>query len=131
MHINLFSDMINKELGFLLPRTLVFDCVLFIVSLPFYGPDIAVILGLAAGSFIMLLNFVILGAASQRAVERPVGSAKRYMFGSYLLRFGIVSLLFIAGIKLPFINLLAASIPQLYPKFFYTLNAALIKKKGG
>lgn len=126
----LFSEMICRELKFLLPRALVFDIAVYIISLPVYKLCAEVPLGLLAGTAVMLLNFIILGLSSERAVERPLASAKGYMFGSYMLRLLITGLLFFAGIKCSQINLIAAAIPQLYPKLAYTLHAAL-KKKGG
>jgi hypothetical protein len=122
--------MICRELKFLLPRALVLDLAVYLISLPVYGLCAEVPLGLLAGTFVMLLNFIILGLSSERAVERPLASAKGYMFGSYMIRLLITGLLFFAGIKCASLNLVAAAIPQLYPKLAYTADAAL-KKKGG
>lgn len=127
---HLFSEMICREIKFLLPRVLVFDAAIYIISLPVYGLCVEVPLGLLAGTMVMFINFIILGLSSERAVERPLSAAKGYMFGSYMLRLLITGLLFYAGIKIPSVNLIAAAIPQLYPKMAYTLHAAL-KKKGG
>lgn len=126
----LFSEMICRELKFLLPRALVLDFAVYLISLPVYGLCMEVPLGLLAGTAVMLFNFIILGLSSERAVERPLASAKGYMFGSYMIRLLITGLLFFAGIKCPSLNLVAAAIPQLYPKLAYTAHAAL-KKKGG
>ncbi|MDE6745662.1 MAG: ATP synthase subunit I [Oscillospiraceae bacterium] len=126
----LFSEMICRELKFLLPRALVLDLAVYLISLPVYGLCAEVPLGLLAGTAVMLLNFIILGLSSERAVERPLASAKRYMFGSYMLRLLITGLLFLAGIKCPSVNLVSAAIPQLYPKLAYTVHAA-VKRKGG
>lgn len=126
----LFSEMICRELKFLLPRALVLDLAVYLISLPVYRLCAEVPLGLLAGTAVMLLNFIILGLSSERAVERPLASAKRYMFGSYMIRLLITGLLFLAGIKCPSVNLVAAAIPQLYPKLAYTAHAA-VKRKGG
>lgn len=125
-----FSEMICRELKFLLPRALLFDGAVYIISLPLYGLCAEVPLGLLAGTAVMLLNFIILGLSSERAVEKPLGRAKGYMFGSYMIRLLITGVLFYAGIRFPRINLLAAAIPQLYPKLAYTLHAALNRKGG-
>lgn len=122
--------MIRRELKFLLPRALIFDGIIYIISLPVYKLCTDVPLGLLAGTAVMLLNFIILGLSSERAVEKPLPMAKGYMFGSYMVRLLITGVLFVAGLKLPQINLLAAAIPQLYPKLAYTLDA-MIKRKGG
>lgn len=124
------SEMICRELKFLVPRALIFDGIVYIISLPAYKLCAEVPLGLLAGTAVMLLNFIILGLSSERAVEKTLSAAKGYMFGSYMIRLAITGLLFYAGVRFPQINLLAAAIPQLYPKLAYTLHAA-IKRKGG
>ncbi|MDE5742105.1 MAG: ATP synthase subunit I, partial [Oscillospiraceae bacterium] len=124
------SEMICRELKFLIPRALVFDGIIYIISLPVYKLCAEVPLGLLAGTAVMLLNFIILGLSSERAVEKPLSMAKGYMFGSYMIRLAITGLLFYTGIAVPQINLLAAAIPQLYPKLAYTIHAA-VKRKGG
>ena len=125
------SEMICRELKFLVPRALIFDGIIYIISLPVYGLCTEIPLGLLAGTAVMLLNFIILGLSSERAVEKTLSAAKGYMFGFYMIRMAISGLLFYAGIMLPQINLLAAAIPQLYPKLAYTLHAAKLKRKGG
>ena len=126
----IFSPMITRELKFLLPRAAVFDCVIYLISLPVYKLCAEIPLGLLAGTAVMLLNFIILGLSAERAVERPLSWAKGIMFGSYMLRLLITGVLFYAGLKLPQIHLLAAAIPQLYPKLAYTLDAMFKKKRG-
>ena len=130
MSSRIFSEMITRELKFLLPRAAVFDCVIYLISLPVYKFCAEVPLGLLTGTAVMVLNFIILGVSAEHAVERSLSVAKGMMFGSYMLRLLIMGALFVAGIKLPQINLLAAAIPQLYPKLAYTLDA-MVKKKGG
>lgn len=125
------SEMICRELKFLVPRALIFDGIVYIISLPAYGLCAEVPLGLLAGTAVMLLNFIILGLSSERAVEKPLSAAKGYMFGSYMIRLAITGVLFYAGVRFPQIHLLAAAIPQLYPKLAYTLHAAKLKRKGG
>ena len=126
----IFSEMISRELKFLLPRALVLDAVIYIISLPVYGLCREVPLGLLAGTVVMLVNFIILGLSSERAVERPLRSAKGYMFGSYMLRLAITGVLFYAGMKCNSLNLIECALPQLFPKIAYTLHAALNKKGG-
>ena len=126
----IFSAMIRRELKFLIPRAIVFDLVIYLISLPVYKLCADIPLGLLAGTAVMLLNFIILGLSAERAVELPLSWAKGIMFGSYMLRLLITGVLFYAGLKLPQIHLLAAAIPQLYPKLAYTLDAVLKKKRG-
>ncbi len=125
----LISGMIRKELKFLLPWALVLDVIIYIISLPVYGVCREVPLSLLAGTVVMILNFIILGLSSERAVERTVRGAKAYMFGSYLLRMGIMGVLFYFGITSSYLNIVACALPQLFPKIAYTANAAF--RKGG
>ena len=126
----IFSEMICRELKFLLPRALVLDVIIYIISLPVYGLCDEVPLGLLAGTAVMLANFIILGLSAERAVERPLRAAKAYMFGSYMLRLAITGVLFWAGIKCDRLHLIACALPQLFPKIAYTMHAALNKKGG-
>lgn len=130
MRIKFFSAMINKELSFIMPRALILDCIIFLISLPFYKLCLEIPLGLLAGTAVMTLNFILLGYSSERAVERPLASAKRYMALFYGIRLIICGLLFFAAVKLPYINVVTAAIPQLYPKLFYTAHAAIKRKEG-
>ncbi len=123
--------MVSKELAFLLPRALVLDGIIFLISLPFYKLCIEIPAGLALGTLVMTLNFIILGFSAERAVERSVSSAKRYMFASYLVRFTIMGVLFAVSVRSPYINVVTAAVPQLYPRICYTLDAAVKKRKEG
>jgi hypothetical protein len=132
MRIKGLSKMVNKELDFLLPRALILDGIIYLITLPFYGFGIEIPSGLMLGTLVMALNFILLGYSSERAVEkRSVSSAKRYMFLFYLIRFTIMGVLFAVSVKTPHINVVTAAIPQLYPKICYTLDAAVKKRKEG
>ncbi|MCL2054328.1 MAG: ATP synthase subunit I [Oscillospiraceae bacterium] len=128
MRIKLFSEMINNELSFLLPRTLILDCIVFAATLPVYGLGSEVPLGLLWGTLAMLTNFVILGMSSEKAVDRGAG-AKRYMRKWYVLRMGIMAAFIYVSIVISEINFLAAVLPLFYPKAAYTLNAVYQNRK--
>ncbi|MCC8042268.1 MAG: hypothetical protein LIO69_01865 [Oscillospiraceae bacterium] len=130
MKINLFSDLINNQLEFLLPRSLIADGVLILVSLPFYGLDISVPLGLCLGTLAMLVNMVMLGISVQKATDcRTEKSARRCMFKYYLLRFAVLGAAIAAGFLLPFTNAIASCIPIFYPKLFYSMSGILSRNK--
>lgn len=131
MRIKGLSSMINKELSFLLPRAIVLDVIIFLITLPFYKLSAEIPLGLALGTLVMAVNFILLGFSSERAVERSISSAKRYMFLFYIIRFAIMGCLFAVSVMSPYINVVAAAIPQLYPKISYTLEAAVKARKEG
>ncbi|MBQ8827316.1 MAG: ATP synthase subunit I [Oscillospiraceae bacterium] len=131
MRIRILSPMITKELKFVVPRALILDCVITLISLPFFGLSAEVPLSLAAGTLVMTVNFIILGLSSERAVERTAVSAQRYMFMSYVIRLAITGCLFALSVKSPYMNVVAAAIPQLYIKAFYTIDAAVKTRKEG
>lgn len=131
MRIKLFSEMINRELSFIMFRALILDGIIYLITLPVYKFSAEIPAGLIAGTLVMLFNFILLGMSAERAVERPAGAAKRYMFFSYIIRFCIMGAMFTACIKLSWINLFAAVLPQFYPKIIYTVHTVYMNKKGG
>lgn len=131
VRIKCFSSMINKELSFLLPRTFIFDGILYLITLPFFGFRLDMLLGMLLGTFVMLLNFVILGISSEHAVERSVRGAKTLMTFSYIGRFAIMGCLFAFCVITGYANVVMAAIPTMYPRWSYTLDAAVKKRKEG
>lgn len=123
--------MVNKELSFLLPRTFIFDGILYLITLPFFGFRLDMLLGLLLGTFVMLLNFVVLGISSEHAVERPAGAAKRLMTISYIGRFALMGCLFAFCVLTGYANVVMAALPMMYPRWSYTLDAAVKKRKEG
>lgn len=122
--------MVSDELRFIVPWALVIDGIVFLVTLPLYKLGIEIPLGLLFGTFIMIVNFTLLGYSAERAVERPMKSAKRYMFMFYIIRFAIMGCSLVFAFKISVINPYAAFIPLFYPKIIYTLSP-ILNKKGG
>lgn len=131
MRIKGLSPMVNKELSFLFPRTLVFDGIVYLITLPFLGLRADIPLGLLLGTIVELLNFVILGISAEHAVEKTVTGARALMGVSYVIRFAIMGCLFAFCIITGYANVVTAAIPTLYPRWSYTLDAAVKKRKEG
>lgn len=131
MRIKCLSSMVNKELSFLLPRAFIFDGILYLITLPFFGFKLDMLLGLLLGTFVMLLNFVVLGISSEHAVERQAGAAKRLMTISYIGRFALMGCLFAFCVLTDYANVVMAAVPMMYPRWSYTLDAAVKKRKEG
>lgn len=131
MRIKCLSSMVNKELSFLLPRTFIFDGILYLITLPFFGFKLDMLLGLLLGTFVMLLNFTVLGISSEHAVERQAGAAKRLMTISYIGRFALMGCLFAFCVLTDYANVVMAAVPMMYPRWSYTLDAAVKKRKEG
>lgn len=130
MKIKLFSNLINEQLGFLLPKALLADLLIFIAALPLYGLDHRLVLGLLLGTAAMTANMMILGYSVERCVEQPTArAAKRYMMRFYIIRFSIMGAAIVIGFRLPYFNSVCTFIPLLYPKLFYTASAFFEQKK--
>lgn len=123
--------MVNKELSFLFPRTLVFDGIVYLITLPLLGLRADIPLGLLLGTIVELLNFVILGISAEYAVEKTVTGARALMGVSYVIRFAIMGCLFAFCVITGYANVVTAAIPTLYPRWSYTLDAAVKKRKEG
>ena len=130
MKIRCLSKMINDELSIVLPWSLIINGIIYLASLPIYKFTTGIPCGLLLGTAAMLLNFILLGYSSERAVERPMASAKRYMFMFYVIRFAIMGSALVIAFKVSIFNPAAAAIPLIYPKIIYTLSP-VFKKKGG
>ena len=129
MKIKLFSKMISEQLRFLLPKALLADLLIFAATLPFYGLNIQIPLGLLLGTAAMTANMILLGISAERAVERSTAKrAKRYMFSFYLLRLAVMGAALVLGFKSDLFNSVCTFIPLLYPKTFYT-GSAIFKRK--
>lgn len=121
--------MINEQLRFLLPKALLADLLIFAATLPFYGLNIQIPLGLLLGTAAMTANMILLGVSAERAVERSTAKrAKRYMFSIYLLRLAVMGAALVLGFKSELFNSVCTFIPLLYPKTFYT-GSAIFKRK--
>ena len=126
MKIKLFSNMINEQLRFLLPKAMLADLLIFVAALPFYGLNIQILL---LGTAAMTANIILLGMSSERAVERGTAkSAKRYMFSFYLIRLTVMGAALVLGFRSDLFNSVCTFIPLLYPKTFYT-GSAIIRQK--
>ncbi len=121
--------MINEQLGFLLPKSLLADLLVFVAALPFYGLDYRIATGLLLGTAAMTVNIILLGYSAERAVERPTAkAAKRYMFSFYIIRFAIMGAALVIGFNMPYFNSVCTFIPLLWPKVLYT-GSAIFKRK--
>ncbi|MCM1577778.1 MAG: ATP synthase subunit I [Ruminococcus sp.] len=126
MKIPFLSKMVNEQFNFLMPKVLLADITVFVVCLPFYGLEAGVPLGLLLGTAAMTANFLLLGYSAEHAVERPSKkSAQRYMFSFYLIRLTVMGAALAAGFAFEIFNPVTTFLPLLYPKTFYTADAAL------
>ncbi len=110
----------------LAPYFLAVNAVFFAVIIVLFfamGYDYTLILGGIYGNIICVLNFWLLGITAQISVRKTAEDAQRYMKSMYGLRyFGMFAAMSIAAF-LPFVNLLAAVIPLIFPKLAITLRA--------
>lgn len=123
------SRMVRAELKFLLVPSLAADLLLWIVLLPFYGFCAEIPLGLIFGTAVMLANIYLLGYATERAVYKPLASAKRYMYFFYALRMLMIGFAFFTAVSVSWLNVVTTAIPTVYPRIFHTVPALFGRKR--
>ncbi len=107
---------------------IVFFAVLTVLFFVF-GFDYTLFIGGVYGNILCVLNFFFLGKTAQIAVTKSAKSAQTYMNSMYCARYlGLFVLLTVAAL-VPFINLLAAIVPLLFPKITITVRAFREKDK--
>ncbi len=85
--------------------------------------DYTLIIGGIYGNIFCVLNFWLLGVTAQSAVRKSPKKAQTYMNSMYCIRYLGLFLVMTAAAILPFINLLTALIPLLFPKLVITIRA--------
>ena len=119
------QDIITQEMRSLLPYFLTVNGVFFaIIIILFFamGFDYTLILGGIYGNVFCVLNFWLLGITAQIAVRKSPKKAQTYMNSMYCLRYLGLFLVMTAAAVLPFIDLLTALIPLLFPKIVITIR---------
>ena len=119
------QDIITQEMRSLLPYFLTVNGVFFaIIIILFFamGFDYTLILGGIYGNVFCVLNFWLLGITAQIAVRKSPKQAQTYMNCMYCLRYLGLFLVMTAAAVLPFIDLLTALIPLLFPKIVITIR---------
>ena len=119
------QDIITQEMRSLLPYFLAVNGVFFAVIIVLFfamGYDYPLILGGIYGNVFCVLNFWILGITAQHAVKKSAKQAQTYMNSMYCLRYLGLFLVMTLAAVLPFIDLLTAVIPLLFPKIVITLR---------
>ena len=135
----LLSKMIKDELIMLLPRVLIFDGIVYLISLIFLGINYDMALGLFLGTIVMFSNFTLVGISTENSVIRykitkSVKKAKITMLSYYFLRYIIVGLAVYISFSLKFgflFNTFGVVIPLIYPKLIYVLQSIFYKKRKG
>ena len=120
------KDIITQEMCSLLPYYLAVNSIFFAVIIVLFfamGYDYTLIMGGIYGNVFCVLNFWLLGLTAQIAVRKSPKKAQTYMNGMYCLRYLGLFLVMTAAALLPFINLLTALIPLLFPKIVITIRA--------
>ncbi len=91
--------------------------VMFVLSLFGVGAfDARVIMGVAGGCIIAVLNFAMMCLTIQKAVNIPEQKAmKAFIQGSYNGRLLLQAAWIVAAFMIPYVNVFAAAIPLLFP----------------
>lgn len=84
------------------------------------GFNYTLLLGGVWGNAVGIGNFVLLGITAENAVRRSPKSAQRYMNTLYCVRYLGLFAVMTAAALLPFIDLIAAAVPLLFPRLAIT-----------
>lgn len=133
--------MIKKEILMLLPRVAILDGLVYICSLFFMGLNLSMALGLLLGSGVMLLDFALLGMASEESLRRgllfynarepgkAIKKSKFHMVSNYIVRYLFMGLAIFLAFRFSFLfNLIGVVLPLFFPKVIYILQAAFQKR---
>ncbi len=118
-----FGKEIDGQLAMIFRRSLIIDLCIFVLTLPLYGADYRIILGLLLGTAAMAANMLLLAYSVIHSVDRGSEKrAKRYMFTFYLIRLTVMGAALALGFSSSHINSVCTFMPLLYPKLIYTLS---------
>ncbi len=113
-----------EELKAMLPYLLIFNAAAVVVSVfvgAAFGFDWRVYTGLAVGNLIMAANFLLIGLTAEKVVRSRDFRRGRNLAGmSYGLRYAGMFAILAGLLTLGLIDPIAAVVPLLYPKIYYT-----------
>lgn len=120
------NDITAAEMKAMLPWFLVVNGVYFaVLTVLFFllNFNYTLFVGGIYGNIVTVLNFLLLGKTAEKALRRKSPkSAQSYMNTMYCLRYLGMFVLLSAAALLPFVNILAAIVPLLFPKIIITIR---------
>jgi hypothetical protein len=120
---------IADEIKHIALRAVIFDIIAYLLSTLWLGLNLRFALGLAIGTAVLLINLFILRNSIQRAVMFGTKRAKKIMFAGYMVRMLLFSVAFYVSLVTFFVNSVAVTLPQFYPKIMYAVGATLAEIK--
>ena len=118
-----------KETKYIAAWVLILSAILQAVFLVIGRWDYTVLLGNLLSASASVLNFLAMGIAVQKAVEKDEKDAKQAMKASNMIRtFGMFIILMI-GVLAPCFHLLTLIIPLIFPRIAIAIRPILDKKK--
>ncbi len=133
------SKTIKNELIMLLPKVIMLDITVYLLSIFFWKLNYSVALGLVLGTIVMYINLILIGISTENAIFRykmtaNEKKAKTTMLANYFLRYLLIGLAVYLSFSLKFsflFNTFGVVIPLFYPKLIYVAQSIFIKKRKG
>lgn len=111
MDVKLQKEIINVNKG-----VLIYDVVIIIGLLITSTFGKTMILGLALGTAVALMNFVLLAKSIEKSVEMSANEAKMYASSRYTIRMMITAAALFIAAKVPSIHLIGVFLGLIAPK---------------
>lgn len=135
----MISKIIKNELVMLIPRVIILDSIIYVISIFFMGINYSMALGLILGTAAMFAYFISIGISVENVILRykltkNEKKTKTIMFSNYLIRYLIIGLAIYLSFSLKFgflFNTFGVVIPLFYPKLIYFMQSILNKKERG
>lgn len=106
----------------------VYAIIVGLISFFISEEPIHVMLGVAFGSIIAILNFRLLALTMEKAVELPPGKAQAYTAIRYLIRMFIVAAVVFVSVKNPNINVIGTILGLISTQIVIFIKKLLISK---
>lgn len=106
----------------------IYAIIVGLISFFISKEPIYVILGVAFGSIIAILNFRLLALTMEKAVELPPGKAQAYIAIRYLIRMFIVAAVVFVSVKNPNINVIGTILGLISTQIVIFTKKLLISK---
>ena len=117
-----------NEIKYVTKGVIVFDVIILVGLLITSMFTKSILLGLAFGSIIAILNFRLLALSIEKSVAMPVNKAQIYTSSQYILRMTITGVVLIVSAKAPHLNVFGVAVGLLSPKFVILAKTLIIDK---
>lgn len=120
----------KKEIVYLGKRVFFLDIAAYLISVPFVGFTLSMLIGLLLGTLALFVNLVILNVSVKKIVWSSNKTAKAKAFLWYILRLLVLTGCIFIAINTDCINIFGVIVPPFFPKIiYYTSSIMDLNKK--